>query len=260
MTRKMAALLGALILLVIVVTPGTARVAPTAPAATPERVVSAPASPTDESKVPHYFGPYPNWANSPLTLPDATVTITAAAPVSPVTVGNALIARQYATDNTVGGAGSNTAGQGTVLVVIPTPLPAGTLQSFQTYTQNDATFGSPGNTFVAYVLHPTGTPDEYTIAFDSGPLLVPAEADGVHTWAAAGSPAVQSGDVIAFYGQGIPLDLTGTDVVAYPAPLAPTGTFVVGGAGLPAHRFAHVFLRCHRPAAGRLGLRQWREG
>ncbi len=34
-----------------------------------------PANPTDETKVPHYFGPYPNWANSPLTLPDATVTI-----------------------------------------------------------------------------------------------------------------------------------------------------------------------------------------
>ena len=35
-----------------------------------------PAGPTDETKVPHYFGPYPNWANSPLTYPDATVTIT----------------------------------------------------------------------------------------------------------------------------------------------------------------------------------------
>src|SRR5215207_4855478 len=35
-----------------------------------------PMSPTDETKVPHYFGPYPNWANSPLTLPDVTVTIT----------------------------------------------------------------------------------------------------------------------------------------------------------------------------------------
>jgi hypothetical protein len=35
-----------------------------------------PAKPTDESKVPHYFGPYPNWANSPFTLPDATVAIT----------------------------------------------------------------------------------------------------------------------------------------------------------------------------------------
>lgn len=35
-----------------------------------------PSSPTDASKVPHYFGPWPNWANSPLTRADATVTIT----------------------------------------------------------------------------------------------------------------------------------------------------------------------------------------
>jgi FtsP/CotA-like multicopper oxidase with cupredoxin domain len=37
---------------------------------------AAPASPTDETKVPHYFGPFPNWANSPFTLPDAQVIIT----------------------------------------------------------------------------------------------------------------------------------------------------------------------------------------
>ena len=35
-----------------------------------------PMGPTDETKVPHYFGPYPNWANSPLTLPDVQVVIT----------------------------------------------------------------------------------------------------------------------------------------------------------------------------------------
>ena len=34
-----------------------------------------PGSATDGSAVPHYFGPYPNWALSPLTMPDATVTI-----------------------------------------------------------------------------------------------------------------------------------------------------------------------------------------
>jgi FtsP/CotA-like multicopper oxidase with cupredoxin domain len=39
-------------------------------------VAAKPISPTDESKVPHYFGPYPNWANSPYALPDAIVTIT----------------------------------------------------------------------------------------------------------------------------------------------------------------------------------------
>ena len=36
---------------------------------------AAPSSPTDGTSVPHYFGPWPNWALSPLTLPDATVTI-----------------------------------------------------------------------------------------------------------------------------------------------------------------------------------------
>ena len=35
-----------------------------------------PNSPTDQTKVPHYFGPYPNWALSPLTLADAQVVIT----------------------------------------------------------------------------------------------------------------------------------------------------------------------------------------
>ena len=37
---------------------------------------SPPTGATDASKVPHYFGPWPNWANSPLTLPTATVSIT----------------------------------------------------------------------------------------------------------------------------------------------------------------------------------------
>ena len=36
---------------------------------------AAPGSATDQTAVPHYFGPYSNWALSQLTLPDATVTI-----------------------------------------------------------------------------------------------------------------------------------------------------------------------------------------
>jgi len=38
-------------------------------------LLALPGSATDETVVPHYFGPYPNWANSPFTLPDAAVTI-----------------------------------------------------------------------------------------------------------------------------------------------------------------------------------------
>lgn len=61
-------------------------------------VTALPAGPTDESVVPHYFGPYPNWANSPFTLPDAAVTVTgdgegatASATVDPTTGGIAAI-------------------------------------------------------------------------------------------------------------------------------------------------------------------------
>ena len=53
-----------------------------------------PMNPTDGTKVPHYFGPCPNWANSPLTMATATVTIngngtgaTAVAVVDPLTQG-----------------------------------------------------------------------------------------------------------------------------------------------------------------------------
>ena len=41
---------------------------------------AAPISATDESKVPHYFGPYPNWANSPQVLADAIVKISLGTP------------------------------------------------------------------------------------------------------------------------------------------------------------------------------------
>ena len=37
--------------------------------------VASGAAMVDPTKVPHYFGPWPNWANSPLTLPDAQVVI-----------------------------------------------------------------------------------------------------------------------------------------------------------------------------------------
>jgi FtsP/CotA-like multicopper oxidase with cupredoxin domain len=59
---------------------------------------AAPASATDATQVPHYFGPWPNWANSPFTLPNATVKITgsgtgatATAQVDPTTGGIASI-------------------------------------------------------------------------------------------------------------------------------------------------------------------------
>ncbi len=53
-----------------------------------------PTGPTDSSAVPHYFGPWPNWALSPLTLPDATVEIVgdgAGAAATAVVGGNGAV-------------------------------------------------------------------------------------------------------------------------------------------------------------------------
>ena len=56
--------------------------------------VFLPASPVDESVVPHYFGPYPNWGLRALTMPDVAVAIigdgTGAAATATVGVGGAI--------------------------------------------------------------------------------------------------------------------------------------------------------------------------
>ena len=190
----------------------------------PQSVQAAPISPTDESKVPHYFGPYPNWANSPQVLADAIVSISLGTP-TPVSFGNPLVGRAFATDYATA--------PGTlapVFVVLPgAVLPAGTLNNFKIFNQATAG-GSPtpsaGNLFHAYVLRPTGTTDQYQVVYDSGELTVPALADPAvsveETFPVAPGVTVQAGDVIGFYGQGIPVDSgTGTDVLSYPATANP---------------------------------------
>ena len=70
--RRLTALVGATALVASgLVANATLMVAAPAPAL----AVSPPESPTDQSSVPHYFGPYPNWANSPFTLSTAAVDI-----------------------------------------------------------------------------------------------------------------------------------------------------------------------------------------
>ncbi len=75
MNRKLLALLAAFVMLVSAVTPGMASVRTPSPDANAAPAPALPASPVDETKVPHYFGPYPNWANSQFTLPDVAVAI-----------------------------------------------------------------------------------------------------------------------------------------------------------------------------------------
>src|SRR5512146_813598 len=88
-----------------------------------------PAGPTDESKVPHYFGPFPNWALSPVTTAAATVTITdpgglgAGAAASATVAGDGIItgltitspgSGYTAADVTITGAGTGASATATV--------------------------------------------------------------------------------------------------------------------------------------------------
>jgi FtsP/CotA-like multicopper oxidase with cupredoxin domain len=182
---------------------------------------------------PHYFS-HPNYANSPLPTVEGAV----------IGVGNPLVDRAYASDYPVG------VGElAPVFVVLPTALPDGMVQSFQTWNQatpGGSPFPSAGNVFHVYVLRPTANPNEYTVVFDSGLLTVPALADPavseVATFGVA-NLAVQAGDVLAFYGQGIPVDTgAGNDVLHYPAvqPLQDTN-ITLGSADYPVYPQARTY-------------------
>src|SRR5450759_846052 len=124
-----------------------------APAAAVSAAVNGPTSATDVTKVPHYFGPYPNWANSPQVLSNAVVAISKGVP-TPTSLGNPLVERKYATD-----ALAAPPALGAVFVALPgTKLPSGTLSNFQVWNQGispTSTTTSAGNIFHAYVLRPT---------------------------------------------------------------------------------------------------------
>jgi len=153
-----------------------------------------------------------------------------------ISIGNPLVSRAFATDYaTAPGT------LGPVLVILKTTMPtSGQVTSIQYFNQA-TTGGSPtpsaGNLFHAYVLRPTANPNEYSVLWDSGELTVPAIADPVGVIETIPVPniAVTTGDTIALYGEGIPVDDagTGTDVVSYPANAAPTTTFTLGGAEYP---------------------------
>jgi hypothetical protein len=109
-----------------------------------------------------------------------------------------------------------------VLVALTaTPLSAGTLESFDTWDQATAG-GSPtpsaGGLLHAYVLRPTANSNEYDVIYDSGELTIPGLASGISevvSFPTAGVP-VEAGDVIAYFGQGVPVDVGGgTDVLVY---------------------------------------------
>jgi FtsP/CotA-like multicopper oxidase with cupredoxin domain len=190
--------------------------------------------------IPDYSGLVANWAYSP------TPTLTTIG--TPTTVGNPLVDRANASDYPVG------VGQvAPVLVVVNSPLPAGTLTNFQTWNQATAgasPFASAGNVLHAYLLRPTVNLNEYSVVYDSGAVTVPApgtpgvsEVFSIDVTAA--NITVNAGDMIAFYGQGVPVDIvaSGTDTLSYPANTAPVqgATISVGGAAFPVYPQARTY-------------------
>ena len=178
-------------------------------------------------QAPHYFS-HPNYANSPLPslVPGAVTTY----------IGSPLQDRANASDYPVA------VGElAPVFVMMEAPLTEGFLTGFQSWNQAlqaASPFPSAGNIFHAYVLRPTGTPNQYTVVFDSGLLTVPALTTG--TSEAATYPVanlrVAAGDRLAFYGQGIPVDTgAGNDVLHYQAPTPPLqdSTITMGSPEFP---------------------------
>ncbi len=130
-------------------------------------------------------------------------------------------------------------------VVEGNALPTGTLNSFSTWNQP----GSAGNVFHAYVLRPTGTADRVHDRVrqwcPDRPVVGDANRRGRDV---PGGPVRTTvlGDLIGWYGQGIPVDVinTGTDVIAYPGPgSAPPANDVVtlGSGSFPIYPQARTY-------------------
>ena len=166
---------------------------------------AVPTSATDETMVPHYFGPYPNWANSPQTLADAMVKISVGTP-TPVSFGNPLIERRYATDYAQRSAARTRPGRAR-----PRAAPRRHVERLPELEPGHAG-GSPttsaGGAFHALVLRPTGTPGLHRRLHQ--PQAHRAHPDHRHRRGCRPTHsrpvAVQKDDVIGFYGQGVPVD------------------------------------------------------
>jgi hypothetical protein len=92
------------------------------------------------------------------------------------------------------------------------------------------------------VLRSTGNPGEYKVVVDSGMLTVPplsanAGSDGEVVTYPMADVAVERGDILRFYGQGVPVDSgAGVHTVSHAAPelpLALDSTIAIGSADYP---------------------------
>jgi FtsP/CotA-like multicopper oxidase with cupredoxin domain len=147
---------------------------------------AAPANPTDNSKVPHYFGPWPNWALSPLTLPAASVVVTDTAGVGTGATATAAVGANGAvTGITVVTPGSGYM-PGTVQVSIQGAGTLATASAVVTTTGNvtAVTVGAQGGGYTSPVVTITGggaTTDATAIAYGGVDAITLANAGSGYT-------------------------------------------------------------------------------
>jgi hypothetical protein len=171
------------------------------------------------------------------------VTLGIAASARATMFGDPLVERAYASDFPVG------QGQSAPVMVIPSAvLPTGTLDGFATWDQVDpggSPFPSAGNTLTAYILRPTGNPNQFTEVFNSGLLTIPPVSSSQVATFLVSPFQTHAGDIIAFYGQGVPVDITsaGTDILIYPAGSPPglNATFTLGTPEFPIYPQSRLY-------------------
>ncbi len=189
-----------------------------------------PMSPTDESKVPHYFGPYPNWANSPFTLPDVSVNIDpppagGTQALATATVGgNGVITGITITDPGSGytsiplvnitGAGTGAAANAVInLSGVVTSIRVDTAGAG--YTAPSVTIGGGGPAFIAPTVSPVLT-NSYRVSVGSATggtflLLADAATTAPILWNAS---ALDVQTALGF--AGVPVTVTGSGSIADP--------------------------------------------
>jgi Putative Ig domain/Fibronectin type III domain/WD40-like Beta Propeller Repeat len=152
-------------------------------------------------------------ATGPSAASTPSAPVTPSATGVPVLVGNPLVPRTDVTDGA----------DGNFVVLKNATMPMGTLSNFQTWNPGGI---NVGQTFRAYVLRPTGVTNGYTVIYESGVYTVPTPSvatGAVSTFTVSPAVAVAAGDVIGYYGKGVPFTIgTGSDTLCFPVYSTPT--------------------------------------
>jgi hypothetical protein len=161
-----------------------------------------------------------------ISLVVASVCVGLALPcAASIRIGNELTTRSATSDGASG-----------VFYTNFVPMPnAGTVDSVSIYSRGDT------RTFNMFLIRPTGTPNEYTVEYDSGTITPPPVSNVISTLSFPNGPAdVIAGDLFAHFGRGIPYSGTGgtnannIQTIFYPVNGANiTGTITLPSANFP---------------------------